>query len=74
MSEEKEMSFLDHLEELRWHIVRSISAIMIFMVVAFFFTPWIFTFLMGPAPDVIKREGLIFTEPTEAFQIGRAHV
>ena len=42
MSEEKEMSFLDHLEELRWHIVRSITAIMIFMVLAFFFTPWIF--------------------------------
>jgi sec-independent protein translocase protein TatC len=42
MSEEKEMSFLDHLEELRWHIVRSISAIMIFMVLAFFFMPWIF--------------------------------
>ena len=42
MSEEKEMSFLDHLEELRWHIVRSITAIMICMVVAFFFTEWIF--------------------------------
>jgi sec-independent protein translocase protein TatC len=42
MSEEKEMSFLDHLEELRWHIVRSIVAIMIFMVVAFVAAPWIF--------------------------------
>jgi sec-independent protein translocase protein TatC len=42
MSEEKEMSFLDHLEELRWHIVRSVVAIMIFMILAFFFTPWIF--------------------------------
>lgn len=42
MSEEKEMSFLDHLEELRWHIVRSIAAIMIFMILSFFFTPWIF--------------------------------
>jgi sec-independent protein translocase protein TatC len=42
MSDEKEMSFLDHLEELRWHIVRSVVAIMIFMILAFFFTPWIF--------------------------------
>lgn len=42
MSEEKEMSFLDHLEELRWHLVRSISAIFIFMIVAFIFGPWIF--------------------------------
>lgn len=43
MSEEKEMSFLDHLEELRWHIIRSIMAIMVFTAVSFFFTKWIFT-------------------------------
>ncbi|MEQ9440238.1 MAG: twin-arginine translocase subunit TatC [Cyclobacteriaceae bacterium] len=29
------MSFLDHLEELRWHIVRSLAAIMVFAVAAF---------------------------------------
>lgn len=39
---EKEMSFLDHLEELRWHVVRSAFAIVIFMIVAFIFTGWIF--------------------------------
>jgi sec-independent protein translocase protein TatC len=33
--EEKEMSFLDHLEELRWHIVRSLIAIMVFAIAAF---------------------------------------
>lgn len=42
MSSEKEMSFLDHLEELRWHVVRAISAIFIFMIVAFAAGPWIF--------------------------------
>jgi len=42
MSEEKEMSFLDHLEELRWHVVRSVMAIMVFMIAAFVATPWIF--------------------------------
>lgn len=42
MSEEKEMSFLDHLEELRWHLVRAISAIFIFMIAAFIAGPWIF--------------------------------
>src|SRR5260370_35619372 len=42
MSEEKEMSFLDHLEELRWHVVRSLIAIFTFMIVAFVLTPWIF--------------------------------
>jgi sec-independent protein translocase protein TatC len=34
-SEEKEMSFLDHLEELRWHIVRSLVAILVFAIAAF---------------------------------------
>ena len=33
--EAKEMSFLDHLEELRWHLVRSAAAVVIFGVLAF---------------------------------------
>ncbi|HEY5824754.1 MAG TPA: twin-arginine translocase subunit TatC [Cyclobacteriaceae bacterium] len=50
VDEEKEMSFLDHLEELRWHVVRSVVAIMVFMVAAFFFTPWIFqNIIFAPA-------------------------
>ncbi len=32
---EGEMSFLEHLEELRWHIIRSIIAIFVFMIIAF---------------------------------------
>ncbi|MEI6047549.1 MAG: twin-arginine translocase subunit TatC [Bacteroidota bacterium] len=39
---EKEMSFLEHLEELRWHIIRSILAILFFMIVAFIFKSFIF--------------------------------
>lgn len=34
---EKEMSFLEHLEELRWHIIRSLAAIGIFAILAFVF-------------------------------------
>lgn len=37
-----EMSFLDHLEELRWHIVRSASAIFLFAIVAFVMKEFIF--------------------------------
>lgn len=40
--EEKEMSFLDHLEELRWHLVRSVIAIFIFAITAFIFNRFIF--------------------------------
>ncbi len=41
--EEKEMSFLEHLEELRWHVVRSLIAIVFFMIFAFVNIEWIFT-------------------------------
>jgi sec-independent protein translocase protein TatC len=46
MSDEKEMSFLDHLEELRWHVVRSVAAIFIMMIVAFIYTHEIFTYVV----------------------------
>lgn len=46
MSEEKEMAFLDHLEELRWHVVRSVAAIFIFMIAAFVFTEEIFKYII----------------------------
>ncbi|MBK5278690.1 MAG: twin-arginine translocase subunit TatC [Bacteroidia bacterium] len=42
MSEEKEMAFLDHLEELRWHVVRAVGATFICMIVAFVFIREIF--------------------------------
>ena len=29
------MSFLEHLEELRWHIIRALVAIAVFMIGAF---------------------------------------
>ena len=39
---EGEMSFLEHLEELRWHIIRSVIAIFVLMIVAFMFKNIIF--------------------------------
>lgn len=38
----KEMSFLGHLEELRWHLVRSVSAIVIIALAVFFYKEFIF--------------------------------
>ena len=32
---DREMSFLEHLEELRWHIIRSVIAIVVLMITAF---------------------------------------
>lgn len=48
-----EMSFLDHLEELRWHLIRSTLAIVIIGFVAFLMKDFIFdTIIFGPKkPD-----------------------
>ena len=51
--EEKQMTFLDHLEELRWHVVRSFVAIIVLTIVAFSSKTFVFDVLIfGPArPD-----------------------
>ena len=47
-----EMSFLDHLEELRWHIVRSVLGIVFFAIFIFVFREWIFEqILFAPKKD-----------------------
>ena len=49
-SEEQEMSFWDHLEELRWHIVRSVAAVIILAIVAFLNRTIIFDrIILGPS-------------------------
>lgn len=48
--QEKEMSFLEHLEELRWHVIRSLAAVLIFTIAAFILAPWIFqNIIFAPA-------------------------
>ncbi|WP_456460934.1 twin-arginine translocase subunit TatC [Lutibacter sp.] len=51
--EGKDMSFLDHVEELRWHLVRSSLIILVFSIVAFFMKDFIFnTIIFAPKnPD-----------------------
>ncbi|RKR12228.1 Sec-independent protein translocase TatC [Maribacter vaceletii] len=44
-----EMSFLDHLEELRWHLIRSTLAVVIIGSLAFLFRGFVFdTVIFGP--------------------------
>jgi sec-independent protein translocase protein TatC len=48
--DDKEMSFIDHLEELRWHLIRSLVAILVFTVVAFIYKDFFFgRIVLGPA-------------------------
>ena len=42
MKQEKEMSFLDHLEIFRWHMIRSIISILLFAILAFIFKDIVF--------------------------------
>ncbi|MBE9585491.1 twin-arginine translocase subunit TatC [Mucilaginibacter sp. JRF] len=46
---EAEMSFFDHLEALRWHLIRASIAIVLFTILAFVFYDFVFdTVIMGP--------------------------
>ena len=48
--EEEGMSFLDHLEALRWHILRAVSAVLVFSVAAFIAKDFVFGILiLGPS-------------------------
>ena len=47
--ESQEMTFLEHLEELRWHIIRSLVVIVGLGIVLFLFQGWMFdTVIFGP--------------------------
>lgn len=46
---DKEMSFLDHLEIFRWHLIRAASSIVFFAIIAFIYKDIVFdVILLGP--------------------------
>ena len=45
---EKEMTFLEHLEELRWHIIRSLVAVVSAGIILFIFKGPVFAVINGP--------------------------
>ena len=47
--EKQEMSFIDHLEELRWHLVRSVIAVLVMASLIFAFQDFVFdNIILGP--------------------------
>ena len=54
--EPKEMSFVDHLEELRWHIIRAAGSIVVFATIAFLAKDFVFhDVILGPSrPDFLS--------------------
>lgn len=53
LPDQEEMGFIDHLEILRWHILRSVIAIFVFAIVIFVNIDWVFDHIIyGPMrPD-----------------------
>lgn len=49
MDNPNEMTFLEHLEELRWRILKCLAAIIFFAVLAFIKAGWLISFLTAPA-------------------------
>lgn len=50
VEEGEEMTFLEHLEELRWHIIRAFGSIIVFAILAWVYRSWIYgTVILGPS-------------------------
>ncbi len=59
-STKNEMSFLEHLEVLRWHLVRAFGSVFIFAILAFVFKGFVFdTLILAPSnPDFFTNKFL----------------
>ena len=70
MSKSRDMSFLDHLEELRWHVIRALGAVMITATAAFLAKGFIFdTLIFGPTKaDFFTYEFLCNTSKLLGFE------
>jgi sec-independent protein translocase protein TatC len=64
------MSFTEHLEELRWCLLRSLAAVAIASVLCYAFSDAIFGFVVAPLRQSLRPgQNLIGTSITEAFFI-----
>jgi sec-independent protein translocase protein TatC len=67
-----EMPFLDHLEELRWRIIWSVVAVMVFSFVGYYLVQRfdVVSLLKIPIDPYLPEDRvLVFTRPTDAFLI-----
>ena len=57
------MSFLEHLEELRWRLIKAGGTVLLLSIAAYFFSESIIEFITRPIDEVY------FMAPTEAFAV-----
>ncbi len=69
----KQMSFLEHLEELRKRLLRSILAIVIASCACFYFADSIYGYLARPLTETLKElhlsANLVYTNPVDPFNL-----
>ncbi len=63
------VSFLDHLDEMRNRFIKSLIAVGIAVVIAFFFNEQILAILVYPYELAVPDSELAFFRPTEAFSL-----
>jgi sec-independent protein translocase protein TatC len=62
------MTLTEHLEELRWCLLRAVIAVLVGSTVCYFFSGAIFAFMVAPLRENLQPgQGLIGTSVTEAF-------
>lgn len=69
--EEKEMTFLDHLEELRWHLIRAVSSIVILAIAVFLAKDFVWhSVILAPSRldfwtyEMMCKAGMLLNSPT----------
>ena len=62
-----EMPFLDHLEELRWRLIKIIAAVVVFAIAAFYFSDYLFSALWHPLNKAAPDLKIHYFKVTEGF-------
>jgi sec-independent protein translocase protein TatC len=69
----KQMSFFEHLEELRQRLIRSILAIFVAFGICFYFSDHIYGYLAKPLTDTLRSlhmsDKLVYTNPIDPFNL-----
>ncbi len=63
--------FLDHLEDLRWTIIKMVTTLVAGMVLSFFFRDWLFAVMTEPLRVISDdpKSILIFTGPADSIMV-----
>jgi len=69
----KQMSFLEHLEELRQRLIRSVFSLVVGFGICFYFSDEIYGYLARPLTDTLRAlhmaDKLVYTNPTDPFNL-----